>query len=165
MPHVAFNPSPKTIGNYAKAISGAVSAGFAAAVSALADGNITAQEWTGIAVTFLIAAGAVYAVPNFPSAARSYAKAITAGLVGGFGSLGIALTDGGVSSAEWLTIAIAVLVGAGLVGAVPNAAYSSDVTAPVGSESRDVDLTPPANPRDLDGDGRDDSTGRFLPRA
>jgi hypothetical protein len=35
----------------------------------------------------------------------------------------------------------------------------------VTSQARNVDLTPPANPRDLDGDGRDDSTGRFVPRG
>lgn len=162
------------LGPYAKAASATVVAGFTAAIGALADGGINGVEWAGIAVTVLVAAGAVYAVPNFPSRARSYAKAITAGLVGGLGSLGIALTDGGgVSQAEWLTIAIAVLVGAGLVSQVPNALQSGEViqstqefvgpkTNPhvaYGSTERTVEL---GDLRDLDGDGRDDTTGRFV---
>jgi hypothetical protein len=149
------------LGPYAKAVSGTVAAGFTAAIAALADGNVTGTEWAGIAVTVLVAAAAIYAVPNFPSRARSYAKAITSGLVGGLGSLAIALTDGGgVSSAEWLTIAIAVLVGAGLVSQVPNAPVSTDT-----AEGRPY-IAHLSNPSvrtvDLDGDGRDDKTGRFV---
>jgi hypothetical protein len=116
------------LGPIAKAVSGAVVAGFTAAIGALTDGNITGYEWTVIAAAVLVAAGGIYAVPNIPDSVRSYAKAITAALIAGLGALGVALTDGGgVSSAELLTIGIALLASGGLVSAVPNA-RRSDLT-------------------------------------
>jgi hypothetical protein len=50
---------------------------------------------------------------------QTYLKAIVGGLVSGLTSLQIALPDG-VSSYEWISVALAVLAGAGLVYAVPN---------------------------------------------
>lgn len=163
------------LGPYAKAVSGTTAAGFTAAIAALADGNITGTEWAGIAVTVLVAAAAIYSVPNFPSRARSYAKSITAGLVGGLGSLGIALTDGGgISSAEWLTIAIVVLVGAGLVSQVPNAIVSdglvlevhpdSPIPATIEQTEGDIPTLTPVD-ADGDGDGRNDANGQFVRRS
>lgn len=49
-----------------------------------------------------------------------YAKAIAGGLVAGLTSLGTALTDGIVTPLEWVTIAIAFLLGTGLTYAIPN---------------------------------------------
>lgn len=49
-----------------------------------------------------------------------YGKAIAGGLVGGLTSLGTALIDGFVSPLEWVTIALAFLLGTGLVFVVPN---------------------------------------------
>lgn len=49
-----------------------------------------------------------------------YAKAIVAALVAGLTVLGSAITDGVVTPAEWIAVAIAVLGGGGLTYAVPN---------------------------------------------
>ena len=49
-----------------------------------------------------------------------YAKAIAGGLVSGLTSLGTALIDGIVSPLEWVTIALAFIIGTGLTYAVPN---------------------------------------------
>ena len=49
-----------------------------------------------------------------------YAKAVAGGLVSGLTSLGTALIDGFVSPLEWVTIALAFLLGTGLTYAVPN---------------------------------------------
>lgn len=118
-----------TIGLYSKAIAAAVAAGFTAAITALADGHITGVEWTLIAGAVLVAGGGVFAVPNIPDSVRAYSKAILAALIAGVAALGVALTDGGVSKAELLTIALALLSGGGLVSIVPNA-LSSDGAEP-----------------------------------
>ena len=49
---------------YAKALTAAVVAGLTALGVALADNGVTSQEWITVAVAFLLALGAVYAVPN-----------------------------------------------------------------------------------------------------
>ena len=49
-----------------------------------------------------------------------YAKAVAGGLVSGLTALGTALIDGFVSPLEWVTIALAFLLGTGLTYAVPN---------------------------------------------
>lgn len=49
-----------------------------------------------------------------------YAKAVAGGLAAGAAALTPALADNVVTPTEWVTIALAVLVGAGVVAAVPN---------------------------------------------
>jgi hypothetical protein len=49
-----------------------------------------------------------------------YAKAIVAALIAGLTTLGGALSDGHVSTGEWIAVAIAVLGGLGFTAAVPN---------------------------------------------
>jgi len=49
-----------------------------------------------------------------------YAKAVAGGLAAGAAALTPALADGTVTGAEWLTIAIAVLGGAGIIAVIPN---------------------------------------------
>jgi hypothetical protein len=49
---------------YAKAVVGALVAGLTALSAALSDGQVTEAEWVGIAAATLIAAGAVWGVPN-----------------------------------------------------------------------------------------------------
>lgn len=53
-----------TIAPYAKALVAALVAGLTALGTALADGNVEPVEWTGVIVAFLVALGAVFAVPN-----------------------------------------------------------------------------------------------------
>ena len=50
------------------------------------------------------------------------AKAIAAGAVAFGGALAAALTDGGVTSSEWVAIAVATIVAVAGVWAVPNKA-------------------------------------------
>lgn len=117
-----------SIGLYAKAIAAAVVATLMAAVSALADNQITPVEWTVIAGAFLIGLGAVWAVPNVPEVLRTYGKAATAGLVAVVAAVGVGLTDGALSQAEILTAVIALITGSGLTAIVPNAAESDGVS-------------------------------------
>lgn len=49
-----------------------------------------------------------------------YAKAVAGGAAAGVAAYVPAASDGHVTSGEWWTVVVAVLVGAGLVGAVPN---------------------------------------------
>lgn len=117
-----------SIGLYAKAIVGAAMAAATTAISALADGSITGGEWATILVSFLVAVGAIWYVPNTPESVRKYGKAITSALVAGAGSAVIAFTDGGgVSTTEWITILIALAAGAGIVIPTSNAVSSDPV--------------------------------------
>lgn len=52
------------IGSYAKAIVGAVAAGSAALVQALADGSVVSGEWVTVGIAVLAALGIVGIVPN-----------------------------------------------------------------------------------------------------
>ena len=49
---------------YRKAIFGALAAGLLALGTALADGQVTGEEWTRVAAAALATLGVVYAVPN-----------------------------------------------------------------------------------------------------
>jgi hypothetical protein len=49
---------------YAKAIVGALVAAGTAWGTAVSDGSVTAQEWGGVVVAFLVALGVVWATPN-----------------------------------------------------------------------------------------------------
>lgn len=51
---------------------------------------------------------------------KPYAKAIVGALVAGLGVLGTALTDGQVTSVEWVGVASATLVALAAVWGVPN---------------------------------------------
>lgn len=62
---------------------------------------------------------------KFVRAIPEYAKAV-AGAVSTFGAaVGLALADQQITLTEWIGIGTAVLVGAGLVGAIPNRAQES----------------------------------------
>lgn len=53
-----------SIGVYAKAVVGALVAGVGALVAALDDDVVTRAEWATVALAFLVALGAIWAVPN-----------------------------------------------------------------------------------------------------
>jgi hypothetical protein len=53
-----------TIAPYAKAVTAALVAGLTALLTALDDGAVSRSEWVTVAVAFLGALGAVWAVPN-----------------------------------------------------------------------------------------------------
>ena len=50
-----------------------------------------------------------------------YAKAVVGALIAGLGALASALTDGGVTMAEWVTVASATLIAFAGVWSIPNA--------------------------------------------
>lgn len=51
---------------------------------------------------------------------REYAKALWGALVAGLGALSTAITDGSVTTAEWVTIASAAVIALGVIWGVPN---------------------------------------------
>lgn len=53
-----------TLQRQAKAVVGGLVAGLTALATALADGQVTQLEWTGVVLAALVAYGAVYRVPN-----------------------------------------------------------------------------------------------------
>lgn len=59
-----------------------------------------------------------------------YAKAITGGITAGAAAITSALADGILTGQEGGTIAFAILVGAGLVYAVPNSAPARNTDLP-----------------------------------
>lgn len=63
-----------------------------------------------------------------------YAKAVVAALVAGLTSLGTALTDGKVSASELVSVALAFLLGLGIVYAAPK-----NADAPARNEDGNVD--------------------------
>jgi hypothetical protein len=102
--------------NYAKAILAVVATLISGAVVALTgDGIISNVEWINIAIGGA-GACAVFAAPNVPGA--MYTKSILAGLTAALTLLVSFITDG-VSTSEWLQIAVAVM-GALSIYAVPN---------------------------------------------
>lgn len=54
------------VAKYAKAITAAVIIGLGGVSVAISDDLITTQEWVTIAIAFVTALGAVWAVPNKP---------------------------------------------------------------------------------------------------
>lgn len=123
------------IGLYAKAVGGALAAAGTAAITALSDGHINTLEWVTIIGAFVAGLGAIAAVPEFPINIAKYFKAITSGLVGGLASLSAVLVSGhGFTQMDWINIAIAVIVGTGLVHVTKNASESETMhqaTTPV----------------------------------
>jgi hypothetical protein len=57
----------------------------------------------------------------------AYAKAITGAVVAGLTALGVGLTDGVLTSAEWVAVALAVAVAFGTVYGVPNSTEGGDL--------------------------------------
>ena len=54
----------KAISPYLKAVFGAVAAGLGAYIVAVGDGTVSAEDWGNILLAAVIAAGAVWGVPN-----------------------------------------------------------------------------------------------------
>lgn len=117
------------VGLIAKAIIAAAVSAASAAVTALQNGHIDVQEWVVIALAAIVGLGAVWAVPNLPDGIKRYGKAITAALIAGLSAYATAATTGGwvPTANEWIVIVIALLSGAGLVAAAPNAPASTNI--------------------------------------
>lgn len=102
--------------NYMKAILAVVATVISAVVVALTgDGIISNVEWINVAIAGA-GALAVFAAPNVPHAmfTKSILAALTAAL-----TLLVSFISDGISTSEWLQIAVAVL-GALSIYAIPN---------------------------------------------
>jgi hypothetical protein len=115
------------IGLITKAIIAAAVAAAGSVTAALQNGHIELLEWVAIAVSFLVALAAVWAVPNLPDGIKRYGKAITAALIAGLGAAGTALLNGVISPDEWVVIIVALLTGSGLVYIAPDAPASTNI--------------------------------------
>lgn len=104
-----------SVTKYSKMAAQVVATVLAALVPYLTGDGLTATAWVNVAI---IAAGAaaVFTAPNVPGA--SYTKVILAAVTAALTVLSSAIA-GGVTSAEWLQITLAVLGALG-VGVVPN---------------------------------------------
>ena len=101
---------------YAKMLAMVTVTIASAAVAALSDNRITANEWINLCIAGVGAAG-VFAAPNVPGA--RYTKVILALMSSGLMALASTI-DGGLTAPEVLQVVIA-LAGAVGVYAIPNA--------------------------------------------
>lgn len=102
---------------YSKAIASLIAAVLGVLVTALADNLIDTNELVNIAI-FLLTSIGVYLIPNLPAKTGNALKFWIALLGAGLQALASYMSDG-VTTSEWLLIAIAVLGVLG-VGIVPN---------------------------------------------
>jgi hypothetical protein len=105
------------ITHYAKSLLYIALAVVGVLVTALADDVLTVDELVNVAI---IGVGAitVYLVPNLPEGPGRYAKVTVTFIVAGLVALQSFLT-GGITTTEWLQIAVAAFAGIG-VYVIPN---------------------------------------------
>lgn len=105
------------ISTYAKAIVYIITAGLVVLGAALTDDVVSTSEWLNIGIAGVTAVG-VYLVPNLGTGVQHYAKGIVAFVGAALAALASFLSDG-VTSAEWVLVALAALGAIGVV-IVPN---------------------------------------------
>lgn len=105
------------ISHYAKAITYIALAVVGVLVTALADDVVTISELVNVGIIGVGAVG-TYLIPNLSAGAGQYLKAIVAFVVAGLVALQSFLTDG-ITTVEWLQIAVAAFAGIG-VYVIPN---------------------------------------------
>ena len=105
------------IAHYAKSIMYIGLAVVGVLVTSLTDDVVTQSELINVGIVG-VGAVATYLVPNLDAGPAAYLKGAVAFLVAGGVALQSFLTDG-VSTAEWLQIAVAAFAGIGVV-IVPN---------------------------------------------
>lgn len=110
--HPPMNPS-----HYAKSILAIAAAAIGILVAALADNTVTTAELVNVGIAVVTAVG-VYLIPNLPAGPARYFKSGVALLGAALTALASFITDG-VTTAEWLQIALAALAAIG-VYVVPN---------------------------------------------
>lgn len=114
------------IGHYGKAITYIALAAVTFLVTALSDNALSLEEKLNLGVVVLGAVG-VYAVPNFPEGVAKYVKTAVAFLTAAIVSALSFLSDGVLSTTEWLQIGVAALAAIG-VFIVPNEVKRPSVT-------------------------------------
>jgi hypothetical protein len=105
------------ISHYAKAIVYIALAVVGVLVTALTDDVVTTSELVNVAIIG-VGAVATYLVPNLPEGPGGFLKAVVAFVAAALVALQSFLTDG-ITTAEWLQIAVAAFAGIG-VYIVPN---------------------------------------------
>jgi len=90
----------------AKAIAYLIFAALTALASALTDDVVTGEEWINISIAGATAVG-VWLTANLPQ--LIWAKTATAAVLAGLNVLVSAITNGNISNAEWVNIALAVI--------------------------------------------------------
>lgn len=108
---------PTKISQYAKSLTYIALAVAGVLVTALTDNVVTHAELINVAIIGVGAVG-VYFIPNLPSGPARVAKTVVAFAAAGLVALN-SLWTGGVTTAEWLQIAIAAFAGVG-VYIIPN---------------------------------------------
>lgn len=105
------------IGHYAKSLLYIALAVVGVLVTALADDVLSVDELVNVGI---IGVGAitVYLAPNLPAGIGQYTKVIVTFVVAGLVALQSFLTDG-ITTTEWLQIAVAAFAGIG-VYVIPN---------------------------------------------
>jgi hypothetical protein len=112
---------------YAKAILSIIAAGIGILVAAVSDEVVTTAELVNVGIAVVAAVG-VYAVPNVPAGPARYLKTGVALLGAVLAAIASFLTDG-ITSSEWLQIALAGLAAVG-VYVVPNTPEASHPLEP-----------------------------------
>lgn len=108
---------------YGKSLAALAAAALTAAAAALTDGAFTAQEGVQVAIAVATAAG-VWLVPNLPQ--HPGIKTALAALLAVL-NLAVTFIDGGISTAEWVNLALAALgvLGVGFAPARSAAPYAA----------------------------------------
>lgn len=111
---------------YAKAIVAVLVSLAGAVVTALGTSpeqsfdQLGTKDWLVAIVAVLGSGGMVWLVTNLPGLAGGIAKALVAGGTAGISSLVVALDDGVINQAEWLTAFSAAVLATGFVYQVAN---------------------------------------------
>ena len=132
------------IGEYSKALVGALLVGFTALSVSLEDALITSTEWIEIAAAFFIGLGAIWLIPNSTkSTIGRLGKCFTAAIVAGLAALAVGFEDGVLDNGEWPAIIAAMLITFATVWAVPNAQSSDSLVYTEGDPPMDEGIEPP----------------------
>lgn len=81
-------------------------------VAFLSDNTITLHEWILLGGSFAVAVN-MFVVPNLDAGLSKYAKAVVAAVIALFSIL-LVVIPGGVSTAEWIQVGIAVAAAIGI---------------------------------------------------
>jgi hypothetical protein len=107
----------KWLGQYNKAIAAVVGAALSVILASLiGDQAISLSEWVNVGIAS-VAAFQVWYFANHP--AQPQVKAVLAALAAALVAVNSFVSDGGITAAEWIQVAIAALTAAGVYH-VPN---------------------------------------------
>lgn len=119
---------------YLKMVAAVLGAVLTALVPIFSLGSgVTAQQWVNVAIVG-VSACVVFTAPNIPGAA--YTKVIISALLAGL-TVVVSVISGGISTAEWIQIGVAVLTALGVFGAKNTDKYGNNISFMQGVTNRD----------------------------